>query len=188
MNFLGRYLDFRNKGFPGQQEGEVVELHTTLHWVVLLPMFIGVLVVIAILILVNLYLLSGYQDSPSLFLVAVFNSTVIILIAHFFFIRLLNYFLRIILITNYRIIDIKSTVFLRRERTMVDFGNIQDIKMSQVGVVARLLNFGQIAVISASGQNVLKFDYVPKTLKFYNIINHIYRKKESSQEKKDRNF
>ena len=166
--------------FPGQERNEKVELITKCHWINIVPQIFLISLVFVLLILLDTAWANNYQQNIDFFYVFIINIAVITITFHVIFIKILNYFLKVIIVTNYKIIDLKCTTFLHRERKTIDFINIQDMVVLQNGILKRLLNYGTIALHNAAGEEIFIFNYIPSPLKFYNTINHIYRKEISS--------
>lgn len=162
-------------------EGEVVEFFVPRHWIVLVPLMAVFLLLVIALIVVNSlwYILAPPVSAEWLIL---FNGTYLAFILHFFFFRAINSLMNIMIVTNFRVLRVRSTVFLLRERNVISMKNVQDIEMNQSGILPRLLNYGEIVITSASGEYELSFHYIPHTQKIYNILNHIYQKESQSQQ------
>jgi membrane protein YdbS with pleckstrin-like domain len=165
-----------HKEFSGQQEGETLEFVTPLHWITTLPYFAGLLaVVIAFVAVCYAWMQLDPMTAFSEFAFIVITAISLVFI-HIFFIRLLNYFFRVIVVSNFRVLDIHRTTVLKREKRTVDFATIQDIEFSQRGIIQRIFDYGTISIQNATGEKVFHFHFVPKPEKHYNILNHIYRK------------
>ena len=76
--------------------------------------------------------------------------------------------------TNLRIIDVKFSIFFKRNVEILDMHNIQDINMVKRGFWRWLLNYGRIIMHNASGSELFHFTYLKNPLKNYNIINHVH--------------
>lgn len=164
------------KQFPGQQRGENIETVTPLHWVTMMPYLFVLLGITGIVSVLNYLWFRFYGSQDSLWIVIFIDSTIALILLHLFFVRLMNYFLRVILVTNYRLLDLNSSTVLRREKKTVDFATIQDIEYSQKGLIQRFLNYGTISIHNAAGEKHFTFHFIPRPSKFYNRLNHIYRK------------
>lgn len=66
-----------------------------------------------------------------------------------FFISLTNYYLDVLLVTNQRVIYIEQIGLFARELAELRMENIQDIKVEVVGLLASLLDFGNIHLQTA---------------------------------------
>lgn len=183
---------FRTKkfGFPGQMEGEVVEFFTPRHMVVLVPL-ISILILFIFGLVVLDFLWIAILPPVYMSWLIFFNSVFLIFIVHVFFLRCVNSMMNIMIVTNFRVLRVKSTVFLHRERNVLHMKNIQDIEMYQSGILPRLFDYGHIVITSASGEYELNFYYTPHTQKVYNILNHICQKvvqKTKTQSVERQNF
>lgn len=67
-----------------------------------------------------------------------------------FFIKWTNYFLDVWYVTQKRIIDVNQKALFRREVSNLRFDKIQDISIEVNGVIATMLNFGDIRVQTAA--------------------------------------
>jgi uncharacterized membrane protein YdbT with pleckstrin-like domain len=175
MHLWQKIFKTTKEGFPGQVKDEVVEFFTPRHWVVLAPiMFFFMLLALGLIVFDFLWFMVAPPVHPGW--IVLINSAFLAVVVHFVFFRSINALMNIMIVTNFRILRVNSTIFLRRERNVIQMKNIQDIEMHQSGLLPRLLNYGDIVVSSASGEIELTFYYVPKTQKIYNIINHICQK------------
>jgi hypothetical protein len=168
-------LDEEKKfGFPGQQEGEEVEIMTSSHWIVLLPFLTFSIVALGLLLLFDLYFASSL-GVPILYLymghVVIFTAYI-----HIFALRLFNFFLNPLIVTNYRVIEVKHTVFLQRERDSIDLRNVQDISFCQSGIWPRIFNYGDLKVFGSSVDVEYHFHHIPNVEKFHSTLGHIHRR------------
>lgn len=173
--------EIHEKEFPGQQAGENLEMMTTLHWVTMVPYFAILGFISFIIYLGNNMLYWIYGEDVSMWLIIFFDSIYILILWHLACIRILNYFLQVILVTNYRLLSLNSSTVLQRETKMIDFLNVQDIECIQKGIVQRVLNYGTITIHNAAGDELFIFEFVPRPTKFYNRLNHIYRKAQPAK-------
>lgn len=164
------------KEFSGQQAKEKLEFVTPLHWVSMLPSLVGISMLIVLVPVVYVLLFSFEYDIAQSVGFFALVSVLWLGCIHFFFIRLLNYFFRVIIVSNFRVLDIHRTTVLKRQRRTLDFATIQDIQFSQKGLIQRIFDYGTISIQNATGENVFHFHYIPTPEKYYNILNHIYRK------------
>jgi membrane protein YdbS with pleckstrin-like domain len=176
MSFWEKFLGFnpnRERSFPGEQEGEKVIYMGVFHWIHLMPFFLKLSGVIGALILVNSFgLMDDFTTQTRFFL----NSSAAVILLHVTCFRLYNYFLKVMLITNYRLIDIRHTVFLKREREVIPMSNIQDIRYQQNGILSRIFNYGDLIVLGSSSDVKYQFHYVPKANKLHHLLGEIHRK------------
>ncbi len=176
MSFWSKFLGFnpnRQRSFPGEQEGEQVIYMGVFHWIHLVPFFFKVSAAIIVLVLVNHFGLLDDVTSQSRFFL---NSSAAVLFLHVVCFRLYNYFLKVMLITNYRLIDIRHTVFLKREREVIPMNNIQDIRYQQNGIFSRLFNYGDLIVLGSSSDVKYLFHHVPKANKLHHLLGEIHQR------------
>lgn len=177
MRFWELFLGFdpnRENTFPGQQAGEEVELMTVFHWIKLVPFFVEIFVLLTGLVLLNFY--SDFFVSVEVVTKLYINSIALALIVHMFCFRLYNYFLKVIIITNYRLIDIRHSVFLRREQEDIAMTNVQDCHFQQRGIFPRIFKYGDLVIMGTSSDIKYTFHSVPRVAKIHNLINEIQQK------------
>lgn len=160
--------------FPGQQRSETVELMTTYHWISLIPDFFKFVAFISIFLLVVTYTNLPQEFSPE---IQFYMFTIIIaILIHWICFRLYNYFLKIILITNMRVIEIDNTVFLRREQDATFLTHIQDVKFHQHDILQRIFGFGDLVVLGGSNEVKHVLCYVPKVHIVHNMLSDLHQK------------
>jgi hypothetical protein len=173
--FLG-FKDARRKNnrFPGQQEGELVEYLSVMHWIKLFPF--------ALFICFSLFAIAAFHISImplmqfSLMTEFIVYSVALTLLVHLTALKLFNYFMDVLIITNYRIIDVRHTVYLIRERDTISLHNVQDIHFKQSGVWPRLLNYGDLEIYGSNVDVEYRIHHVPDVEKVHSMLCHIHRK------------
>lgn len=78
-----------------------------------------------------------------------------------FMISLTFYFMRYLVITNQRIIEVEQKGFFDREVSAFRLENIQDITVDIRGIIASVLDFGDILIQTASKDRDFMIDRVP---------------------------
>lgn len=171
------FEDNTNRNFQGQQPMEGVICFCRKHPIVLLRSFI---------------ILTGLMVSASLGIFFIFNtgmlsesvtlkmllSLLLVLITgthHFFFLKIFNYFLEIMILTNYRVIDLKKSVFMQDDKEIIDLHEIQDIKKNQDGILPNFLNYGDIKIATASLSTSMTLRRLPNPEYYLNQINQTKR-------------
>lgn len=97
-----------------------------------------------------------------------------ILIAWLFaWFRWTDYFLDVMVITDKRIFEVKQNGFWNREVTSFGIDRVENIKVTQVGILASLLNYGDILVETASENENLHLTYVPNPNDVKKLINEL---------------
>lgn len=184
MHLWHKLFRVKKIGFPGQIDGEVVEFFTPRHWIVIVPSFVLFILFVSGLIILD-FLRLTILPSVGFEWFLLFHCAYLVIITHMFFLKAMNSLMDIMIVTNFRVLRVSSTIFLHRESNVLHMKNIQDIKMFQSGLMPRLLDYGKIVLLSASGEYELEFDYVPHTQKVYSILNHICQKVLQSGENID---
>lgn len=181
MHFWKAFLHIgapRKRDFPGHQPGEHVELITVLHWVSLVPFFFQVAILFGLSIwFITSDLYSEITDVPRIFTMSI----VVALFIHALCFRLYNYSLKVILVTNFRVIDIRHSVFLKREREAIPMFNIQDLRYQQSGIFQRIFHYGTLMILGSSTDLKYVFRYVPRVNKFHHILAEVHQKRLREQ-------
>lgn len=80
----------------------------------------------------------------------------------FFYIRFIDYYLDLWIVTNERIIDIAQNGLFSRMITEFELGRIQDVTTDVHGVISTVLHFGDLTVTTASSTNSIIFHQIPE--------------------------
>lgn len=80
----------------------------------------------------------------------------------FFYIRFIDYYLDMWLVTNERIVDIAQNGLFSRMITEFELGRIQDVTTDVRGVLGTILQFGKLTVTTASSTNSIIFHEIPE--------------------------
>lgn len=171
-------IDNANRHFRGQQKNEEVICFFREHAIVLLDPFtrfflIVVIATISEVLLVHYAPGAAWFTRFSMLAVAV----VFLFFLHRFFIHLLNYFLKIVIITNYRLIRLEKTIFLHDDKHAIDLNKIQDVTKQQKGILQTFLDYGSLAIIVNIQEAPFVINYVPKPDRYFrriNIVKHTY--------------
>jgi hypothetical protein len=159
--------------FKGQYAGEYVMAFFRRHWTTLIPhimvsgFFLALLAALFVTFsgLIVPFLLSGIGQI--ILPVAVVLLTYCI---HNFFIRFVDHFLHITIITNLRIVQAEKIIFIKDQQISFDMNVIQDIKKEQNGLWKNILNVGEVVIMmSSSDVHVIKF--VPNPNFHFRLIN-----------------
>lgn len=170
-------VDNTNRNFKGQQKNEVVQCFTRRHWIVLAPYFLAALIMA---IIIPSYIL--FVDHPSLrsffdiTMYRVLAFAAVLLVTHFlhyFFLRLFNYYLQIVVITNSRVIHLNQTLYFQRERDSIDLPEIQDIVIQRRGILKTLLNYGEITITLSSAHATKTLTHIPNPDYYFRKLNKI---------------
>jgi flagellar biosynthesis protein FliQ len=163
--------------FPGIANDEKIEFFMNKHWTVLIwpcSILIGALLVgITLNILYAVDIWASATGIEKIIMVLIHHALLVTWL-HVFFIKILNYFMHVTLVTSSRIIVLDYTTVFHRKSDSIDFASMQDIIYSKIGLTQMLFNYGEIIIHNASGHEVFKLSSIPYPEKHYNIINHVY--------------
>lgn len=170
-------INYKDRSFKGQQKSEEVICFCRKHWIVLVHHSVGFIVLNTILFSVLFYIkgnsLTISNPGYKIFILAAF--AVALYFFHRFFIELLNYYLTIVIITNYRVIDLKKTIILQDYKDVIDLHEIQDIQKIQNGILKNILDYGTIKIALAGVPDTRILPYIPKPDRYFRRINKAKR-------------
>lgn len=72
-----------------------------------------------------------------------------------------DHFLDVVVITNRRIFEVKQNGFFNREVTSFSFDKIQNIRVTQSGILASILNYGSMLIETAGETENLDLTDIP---------------------------
>jgi uncharacterized membrane protein YdbT with pleckstrin-like domain len=149
--------------FEGQRENETIVQVVRPYWVVLLPsILIGLFM--ALLPILFLVILSSTGSEP--FTGTARNVTVVVLpiwyliLSTWLFIRWLDYYLDVNIITSERLIDIDQIGLFTRHIAELEYANIQDVSSQTNGFIQTIFHFGNVEVQTAGEEENFTLDNV----------------------------
>lgn len=164
-----------DKHFKGQQRNEELVYYTCKHWIILVPLLVELVIVLAI---ISALVAAGFAiEEKTSFIKVVFIGITILaaLWLHNFFTRFLNYFLDIVIITNYRVIKIEKSLYMQDDQNIVDLHEIQDIKKIQHGIISNLLDYGKLVIVTPTMIEPMILDKMPDPERFFRKVNNSKR-------------
>jgi hypothetical protein len=169
--------DNSNRHFMGQQKAEKVICYCRKHPIVLLRSFLIATSLAIVSIMGAIFIISTGQLEESLVLQGVFFMLMVLLTitGHVFFLRVLNFYLDIMILTNYRIIALKKSLYTHDDKEIIDLHEIQDMKKIQEGIFANFINFGTVVIITPSMTSSMNLHYLPKPEYYLNRVNEAKR-------------
>ncbi len=97
-----------------------------------------------------------------LYPVAVLMGSMYCLVTYiFFYVRFIDYYLDVWIITNDRLLDIEQHGLFNRGVTELDLYRIQDVTANITGVMGTLFHYGDVVVTTASANTTIVFRNVP---------------------------
>lgn len=176
-------MDNKDLHFKGQQSNETLICFFRHHWICL----IREITYFIIFLLITIFTLSkietikeilrGERELKLLFITGFLLGTIYL---HRFFIKMMNHFLNIRIITDLRIIDHQKTLFFRDTMDAIDMIQIQNIERIGEGLLPNVLKYGDIKIYLNASSAVHTLAYVPND-KFH--FRCITRQKESLQQR-----
>lgn len=156
--------------FETQHVNEKVVLLTMKHWYVLfVPLFF--VFVLSIIPFAGLYFVkdfSLYQKFSDVywFLVSVY----FLILWNLAFYKIMLYCLNTVIVTNERVIENRQLGLFKHIVNEVPLDKIQDISVNIFGIIATLLEFGDIEIQTAGTQNKFYFSQLPNPKNIKEII------------------
>ncbi|MFA5821337.1 MAG: hypothetical protein WC873_04565 [Candidatus Gracilibacteria bacterium] len=121
-------------------------------------------------------LLRGNVELKLFFVTAFLMGTIYM---HRFFLRMLNHFVNVGIITDIRVIDHEKTLFFHDTVEAVDMAQIQNIERLSEGFFANILKYGDIKIFLNASDAILTFKRIPNAKYIFRCIS---REKEARQE------
>jgi len=165
----------RDLHFKGQMHDEEVIAFFRDHWIVLLPKIISFILFMA---MIGLFFFNLQKFNLPSFDQTFFRALVILAVIgagymiHRFFLRVIEYFLSVTVITNYRIIHVRRTLYILNDKESIYMRRIQDIQKQQVGIFKNILSFGEL-VINVFGPDLITLNTVPNPEYHFRLLNRI---------------
>ena len=179
-----------DKHFKGQLETEVVECFFRKHWIVILKDVAGFFIFLCVMGFVAYNYKAVYdffaQDSFIISILSFFLIALFTVYLHRFFLRFFRYFLDIVIFTNYRIVVLDKSLYLRNTKEAIDLTQIQDIEKEQVGVIPNLLRYGTLIIVLSASSAIKKLPFVPNADFHFRKINKMKREYIKEKFKYDR--
>lgn len=176
-------INNKDKYFKGQQSNETLICFVRHHWMYLLKeiMYFLILFLVVALTLANIEtikeLLRGNRELKMLFLTGFCILTIFI---HRFFIKILNYFVNIGIITDKRFIDHQKTIFFKDTMDSIDMRQIQNIESISNGILPNLLGYGDIKIFLSASSAVKTYSCIPNIKFHYRCLNRLKEAREKA--------
>jgi len=166
-------VDNTNKVFRGQMADEEVVAFSRKHWIAIMPevipFFFFFSFVILSLILIKQFKLPSLGE-PYFQLLVMISMIGAGWLIHRFFLRVFKYFFNIVIITNYRIVEIKKTLFIHDTKESLDLRKVQGVDFRQVGLIKNLLKVGELEIAMGNSE-VKTLPQLPNPDFFFRLIN-----------------
>lgn len=156
--------------FPWQEPDEVTIYFSTRHWVVLVRDLLWVLLIVVLALgATAIYLGTDLGDLIAIILMIIAGSlwAFAVLMALYFYYDWLNDHY---VITNLRVLHVERVLGLREDRDEAPVDRIQDVQIRQAGVLANLLDYGDVVIQTAAATQKIVYTYVPRPDLVQNIL------------------
>ncbi len=153
-----------NFTFPGQRSDEQVILVSHRHWIAYAPdMLFGIVGAIAPFIVLAVLPMADVDvaSSPTRNILVVAYSLWFFALTTWLFIRWLDYYLDLCVITDSRVVDIDQFGLFRRNVAELEFDEVQDVTVTKSGILAAVFNFGHIEIQTAGEKRNFFYNTVP---------------------------
>jgi len=168
--------------FPGQHPNEQIVVFTRRHWIVMVgsilvvALSVGIYAGLAALLVTFLELdLSGIAGN----ILTVVSSIVLLMAWLVLYVKFIDYYLDVWILTDERIVQIKQRSLFNREIAEFDLSTVQDVSSQTRGVLGTFLNYGKIFVQTAGARDLFEFRYVPNSNKVEQQILNLQEKLEA---------
>lgn len=141
--------DNTDKYFKGQQNNEELICFFRRHWTSLVTTlslfiaFVGLILGVFIVFIISVEFREAFPAYKVVFLIVFILSTIYL---HRFFLRLVNHFCHVFIVTNNRIVEVNKTVYLHSTQDAIDLRLIEDVSKRQLGLMKNILNYGEVII------------------------------------------
>lgn len=153
-----------NELFPGQHPDEEIIVFTRRHWIQLLAsIFFVILAGLAYIVAVIVVLRAtgiAFEGANRMVLFTV-TGIVLLMLWLFLYVKFVDYYLDVWILTNERIVQIKQRSLFNRQIAEFDLSTVQDVSSQVRGVVGTFLNYGSILVQTAGTRELFSFRFIP---------------------------
>lgn len=143
--------------------GEQVVRKVNRHWIDLLPVAVSTTLLIVILLVMG-YAFGRYRDTVSYIpasLVVLVGFVLLALATAIFVVGVWVYKQNYLLLTNMHLIQVQQIGLFNRQISQLSLARVQDVSGRRVGLLATMLDFGNVEVQSASEQEKFIFRNAP---------------------------
>lgn len=167
-----------NYKFAGQRDGEKIKLIIRRHKIVLLSYFL-ILLMMSLLPIV-FYIIAVPLAFPAFFYYPYDRMYIFFSLIYYgflwisVFIKWVDYYLDVWIVTDMRLLDIEQVGFFSRKVSEVDLKRIQDITSEVTGMMESMFGFGNVFIQTASEETRFKLKSIPHPVTTRKIIIDLY--------------
>ena len=158
--------------FRGQQPGEQVVCFFRKHWISMLPhlLFLAVFAVLTIIYFFNLHRLHEAMPLALFKIIFLLTAFVSLSFVHYFFLKIIQHFFHVVIITNSRIIAMSKSLFVNDDKEAFDLRMIQEIHKHQNGFLSNLFQYGDLSITLTQSSAILRLTCVPNPEHCFRLI------------------
>jgi len=164
--------------FKGQLKYEHFQFFFRKHWVkfvqpILFSIPVGLLIFVILLFLGRLTELVDYTAVRAFYVLF----TLVISIGFFIIssLQVVNFYFDMLIVTDFRVLIIKKTCFLKNNSDAIDLTKIQDIAVESHGILCNYLKYGKLILTLSSSTPPIVISYVPDPHYYLEWANRIKR-------------
>jgi len=172
--------------FPGQEKGEKVVFFTRRHPLSFLGMFLFAFFM-AVLPFIIFVLISARGiidlDPTGQKIMIVLSSAYLLFVLGFFLAAWIDYYLDIMIITDFRIVDIMQNVLFSRDVAEANLDRVEDVNAEVKGFLPTVFHYGTIFVQTAGTARNFEFKSIPNPYDVSKMIVDLHQKCLIKEEK-----
>ena len=168
--------------FPGQHPDEQFLFFFRKHWVELLyPLGRFFIEQFLVFLFVFFMIFKGASlvHTPGGIIAVIVAIGALALSVITFWVRVFNYFLRMVIVTDYRIIDVKQKLFVTDDEDVIDLREIQDLKGEIHGLFNNIIGCGMMTFVLTASSMTKVLHNVSRTremVKRMSEVREIYKR------------
>jgi len=140
-------------------ENEKIIAKVRKHWFVIFTE--GLFLLFLVLAPIFFFLLSGNKGGAITPFFVLLYLAWLLAVWIIFFVLWTDFYLDVLLITDSRVVDIEQIGLFARDMAELRYENIQDIRVEIGGIIATLLNFGNLHIQTAGVQKEFVIKHIP---------------------------
>lgn len=150
--------------FPGQRSDEKIIIITRRHWIQMVFALLTVAGIVGVYFLILGLLLIftplEWTGLAGTFLTGL-TGIVLLMFWLFLFVKFIDYYLDLWILTNNRIVQVKQDNLFSRQIGEFDLLTVQDVSSQVKGILGTFLGYGTIFVQTAGTRELFLFKYIP---------------------------
>lgn len=169
---------YKDLNFKGQQPDECVVCFFRKHWITMVSHFVffGAFLLLMTFLTFNIQTLYDALR-PGLFkLLFIITTALSLFYIHYFFLKIVEHFLTVAILTNSRIVCITKSLFVTDEKESCDLKMIQEINKHQNGILPNFLHYGDLSIALSQSAAIVRLNKIPNPEYHFRLINRVKQK------------